>query len=230
MDLPSTRVHEVLVSKGVRRLYHANTVLTSSHFIRDKSLLSRGTAAIRRLKQTPQYSDRLDKRYSVWFDVFADSVDIHSRARTANRYGPVTFKFDVALIAESYTGGVWVTKLNPTKWTGKSREKRWFQSIGDLEDNFEYGTFDHMIVFRHCGGVLPFSSFLQLILLDDPDMVTEDEGADLFSLGFGALRLAMSDADLDVTIRRRPCAAGCACKHAYQLDPTGTHAKFFPAL
>jgi len=229
MDLPSVRVHDALVAKGVENIHHANTVLTACQFLRVKALLSRGTVESRGLKQTPQHSDKLDKRNSIWFDVFTDLVDIHERASTENHYGPVLFVLDLSLIERAYTGRIWLTKLNPTKWKGKSRQERWFQSSEDLNDNFSYGTFNHMMVFRHCGGELPFRGFLKEIILDDPEMDTEEE-ADLFSAAYGALRLAMTDSGLDIPIRKRECATGCRCKRNYRRDTEGTYERFIPEI
>ncbi len=229
MDLQSLRVHQALVAKGVENIHHANTVLTACQFLRVKALLSRGTVESRGLKQTSQYSDKLDKRYSMWFDVFTDSVDIHARAGTENRYGPVLFVFDVSMIERAYTGRIWVTKLNPTKWRGRSKKERWFQSSDDLNDNFSYGTFDHMIVFRHCGGELPFRGFLREIILDNPEMETKED-VDLFSAAYGALRLAMTDSGLDVPIRKRECATGCQCKRNYRRARKNIYERFIPGI
>jgi len=35
-------------------------------------------------------------------------------------------------------------------------DDRWFRSVKEIVDDFNYGTFDQMIVFRHCGGELHF--------------------------------------------------------------------------
>jgi len=136
MDIPSKKVYEVLENKGVSEIHHANSVITSCQFLRQGSLMSRGNIERKGLFQTVQKSDDLDKKYGIWFDVFVDSVDIHDRAKRANAYGPVMFVFDAKLIEKAYTGRVWVTKLNPTKWEGKSREERWFSSADDLDSNF----------------------------------------------------------------------------------------------
>lgn len=229
MDLPSSQVHRALKNVGATHIHHANTVLTACQFLRAQALLSRGSVERENLPQTDQYTDSLDKKYGIWFDVFTDSVDIHERAKSENHYGPVLFVFDVALIDKAYTGRLWVTKLNPTKWKGKSEEERWFQSKDDLSENFSYGTFDHMIVFRHCGGALPFGKYLKKIILDDPEMETDEE-VDLFSIGYGALRLAMTDAGMNVPIERRSCRAGCLCKKNYQRDEESTHGRFLPEI
>ena len=229
MDLPSSVVHKALVDEGATHIHHANTVLTACHFLRARSLLSRGSVEQRGSVQTAQQSDGLDKHYGIWFDVFTDSVDIHARANSENHYGPVLFVLDVDLIEKAYTGRVWVTKLNPTKWKGKTKEERWFQSKDDLAENFTYGTFDHMVVFRHRGGELPFGRFLAKIVLDDPRMQT-DEGLDLYSVGYGALRSAITDAGLDVPIERRVCAAHCACRRHYRQNEESTLERFLPYL
>lgn len=217
MDIPSKHVYQVLDEKGVRTLHHSNSVLTACQFLRSKSLMSRGTVERLGIKQTEQSSDLLDKRYGIWFDVFADSVDIHARARRANAYGPVLFEFDSKIIERTYTGRIWVTKLNPTKWADRSDQQRWFQDKDDLEQNFVRGQFDQMVVLRHCGGELPFKSYLNKIVLDDPQQQTAD-GVDLYSSAHGALSLAMSDSGLDVPIERRVCTAGCQCTANYRAN------------
>jgi len=229
MDLPSSVVHNALAAVGATHIHHANTVLTACHFLRAKGLLSRGTVEHRGLPQTPQQSDGVDKKYGIWFDVFTDSVDIHARANSENHYGPVLFVLDLDLVAKAYTGRIWVTKLNPTKWRGTIDAERWFQSKADLEENLVYGTFDHMVVFRHRGGELPFGKFLTRLVLDDPEVETED-GLDLYSVAYGALRLAMTDAGLDIPIERRACAAACRCKRHYRDNDDSTLERFLPYL
>lgn len=227
MHIPSKHVFEALESEGITEIHHANSVATSCLFLRSEALLSRGTIERRGLKQTPQSSDALDKKYSIWFDVFADTVDIHHRAKRANSYGPVTFVLDAELIKNTNTGRVWVTKLNPTKWAGKTEKQRWFQGKADLKESLVRGQFDQMLVFRHCGGELPFRSFLKEIILDDPEMQSE-EGIDLYSMAVGALRLAMAGSDIDLPITRRKCSFSCSCVEDYESNHDRTFMMFDP--
>src|SRR3989304_10061841 len=148
MEIASKRVFEILQEKGVDTICHANSVLTACQFLRSGSLMSRGTVYRKGLYQTPQKSDRIDRKYGIWFDVFTDSVDIHNRARQANCYGPVLFVIDSELIKKTYTGRVWVTKLNPTKWKGNEHRERWFEYDSGHSIDFARGNFDQMIVFR----------------------------------------------------------------------------------
>ena len=122
MELSSKKVYKILKSKGIERIHHANSLITSCQFLCRGALLSRGTVKRSGLYQTVQRSDETDLKKGIWFDVFADSVDIHHRARRANVYGPVLFVLDVGVIARAYTGKVWVTKLNPT--SGMARTTR----------------------------------------------------------------------------------------------------------
>ncbi len=225
MDIPSKQVYEVLAQSGVANLHHANSVITACQFLRANALLSRGTIERRKLCQTPQYSDGIDKNLGLWFDVFADSVDIHKRARHLNKYGPVLFVLDLKIILSINTGRKWVTKLNPTKWGGKNREARWFVSKDDLNKNFESGRFDQMVVFRHCGGELPFGNYLKKIIIDDPKVKSEVD-VDYFSMAYGAIQLAMADARIEVPIVRRECANDCKCKIAYHDDKALTNKMF----
>ena len=217
MDIPAKHVYEVLKDKGVDELYHANSIATACQFIRSRSLMSRGTVERLGVTQTPQTSDDIDKRHGIWFDVFMDSIDIHNRARRANVYGPVLFVMKTEIIKRTYTARSWVTKLNPTKWAGKSKRQRWFQDKKDLEDNFIVGQFDQMIVERHCGGELPFKRCLKKIVLDDPDRQTDDN-VDIYSMAVGALRLAMDDSDLDFPIEMRQRLPGCECEEYWGED------------
>ena len=139
MDLASARVCSALAAKGVDEIHHANSVITSCQFLRRGSLLSRGTIQRQSLYQSAQSSDRTDKKFGLWFDVFTDSVDIHARARRANVYGPVLFVLDAAIIAKAYTGRIWVTKKNPVKWGADTPADRWFQTVEDLEANLLRG-------------------------------------------------------------------------------------------
>lgn len=229
MHIPSSHVYEVLSGKGVTELHHANSVATACQFIRKGSLLSRGSVERLGVAQTPQASDDADKRYSIWFDVFVDSVDIHKRAKRANAYGPVLFVFDINIINKNGTGRIWVTKLNPTKWASKSEEQRWFQGKADLEENFVKGRFDQMLVLRHSGGELPFGRYLKEIILDDPKFENED-GVDAFSMAVGALRLAMQHANISVPIRRRYCADKCTCESHWHEDEDRLLKMFDPKI
>lgn len=230
MDLPSKDVHKVLVSKGIAAIHHANSVITACQFLRGRALLSRGTIERRRMFQTPQASDPVDRRRGLWFDVFTDSVDIHARAAAINFYGPVLFVLDVDLIRDAYTGKVWVTKLNPTKWDGTKREDRWFQSIDDLTENFTKGDFNQMIVFRHCGGELPMAKYLKHIVLDDPKMKEKKSNIDYFSMAYGALKLAMTEGGIEVPIQRRGCAGGCGCAKFHAGNPKWVEKMYVPTV
>jgi len=109
MEMSSKKVYNILTEKGVTQLHHANSVITACQFLREGSLISRGTVDRNGWFQTPQESDSIDKNLSLWFDVFVDTVDIHDRAKRKNVYGPVLFVLDVAIIKKAYTGCVWVT-------------------------------------------------------------------------------------------------------------------------
>ena len=227
MQIPSKVVHEVLTDNGVTDIHHANSVLTACQFLRAGALLSRGTIERRDLFQTAQSSDDLDQKFSLWFDVFTDSVDIHQRAGRANAYGPALLVLDVSIIKEAYTGGVWVTKLNPTKWEGKKHEERWFTSPKDLRENFVRGRFDQMVVFRHCGGELPLGGYLKEIILDDPNYKSPGN-IDIHSMARGALILAKTEGSISAKISKRKCQEGCRCLADYKKDRKRMLRMFLP--
>lgn len=229
MEIPSKTVYDVLVDNGVDTLYHANSVISSCQFLRNGALLSRGTVARNGWYQTPQSSDKTDRSQGVWFDVFVDSVDIHQRAKRKNVYGPVTFVLDAKIVKRTYTGKVWVTKLNPTKWAGRKHEQRWFTSSDDLRKNFVKGKFDQMIVFRHCGGELPFRKYLKEVMLDDCQLKTITK-IDFYSMAYGALRLSITEGNLDIRIKKRRCPNVCKCVSEYSADKASTRKMYFPKI
>jgi hypothetical protein len=226
MDIPSSQVHDVLARNGVVTLNHAASVSAACHYLRAGALLSRGTVARKGLYQTPQTSDAEDKKRSVWFDVFVDSVDIHGRGSLANIYGPVLFVLDASLVSKAYTGRVWVTKSNPIRWAGKSSKERWFQSQADLEMNFVKGRFDQMVVFRHCGGELEFGPYLKEIILDDP--IQKATGVDFYSMAYGALLSAARAGGISVKVKKRKCGVGCKCGAYYATNAANTVTMFLP--
>ncbi|SED75988.1 hypothetical protein [Pseudomonas anguilliseptica] len=207
-----------LLELGVEELYHANSVLTSCEFLRQGALLSRGSIEALGMRQTPQYSDALDKRYNIWNDVFVDSVDIHARGSMANRYGPVMFVLDTEkLLNDVSSGQLWLTQCNPTKWAGKSQSARWLADIDDWDDEFDINSFDQMIVFRHMGGHVPLRSALKRIVVDAPEDV-EGMGIDLYSYALGSLKHAMHLGPKTCSVVRRECRAGCGCTATYEAD------------
>ena len=98
MELPINKVCQILQDEGVKHLYHANSVLTACQFLREGALLSRGIIERRKRYQTDQYSDGIDQQYSLWNDVFTDSVDIYKRSARRNFYGPVLFVLDLRIL------------------------------------------------------------------------------------------------------------------------------------
>jgi len=228
MDLPSSSVIDILEARGVTEIYHANSVLTSTQFLRNHSLLSRGTIERRKLFQTEQKSDGDDKKYSLWFDVFTDTVDIHQRTKTANLYGPVLFVLGVDKIKAMYKGRLWITKLNPVHWAGKSENERWFRSIEELDEHFSVGTFNQMIVFRHSGGELPINTCLTKIILDDPGLVLKNKSQfNIASMAYGALKISMKEGNVSVPIKIRDCNRDCKCREKFE-DKDFVKKMFFP--
>lgn len=229
MDLPSREVVKVLAKNGIDKIYHANSVITACQFLREGSLLSRGTVERNGWDQSPQQSDSVDRRYGIWFDVFADQVDIHDRARRKNAYGPVLFVLDAQIIRHAKPGKVWMTKRNPTKWARLKQGERWFRSTNELSKGFIKGEFDQMIVFRHRGGELPFADFLLEVILDDPKVKKNVSGlVDLYSMAFGALTLAKTEGRIDAEITKRQCPSDCNCRSEYRADRTLRDAMFVP--
>ena len=215
MKLEKEEVYSEFLKRGAKEIYHANSVLTSLQFLKKKALLARGKVEEYGLPQTSQSSDKIDKLYGLWLDVFTDNVDIHRRTNGVNLYGPAMFVIDTEIIKEENVKEVWITKTNPTKWGTKDRD-RWFNSEEDLSANLTIGTFDYMLVFRNSEGEIPFGKYLKKIVLDDPHLVWKKGNNDIYTSSFEALKLVMTEGELDIPIEKRKCSPTCGCTTFYK--------------
>lgn len=88
-----------------------------------------------------------------------------------------------------------------------------------------------MIVFRHCGGAVPLSSYLKELIVDDPKIIGKGPlKADYFSVACGALRLALTEGQREVTIKKRSCDRRCQCIREYKEDYAKVKKLFLPQL
>ncbi|GAB4381363.1 MAG: hypothetical protein Kow00121_39730 [Elainellaceae cyanobacterium] len=225
MELNTKRVLEILRDKGVKNLFHANTVQTSCTFLQNGYLMARGVVAERGLNQTPQKSDGIDKRCGIWFDLFLDSTNIHYRAKHENYYGPVLFVFKLEILEQDWLPSLWITKSNPQNWTDDTTT-RYFLSEDDFEHKYKHGDFDKMLLLRHCGGVLKLAPYLEEIYLDNPHL--EIDGVDIYSQALGALKASARISNMqDIIISPHPCKNSCACNQNYERMNDTKLSKFF---
>ncbi len=230
MEILPKRIHEILKEKGVSTLYHANSVMASCSMLRNRCLMSPGSADKLGLYHSAQTSAQLGRNFGIWDDVFTAPADIHGLTGTPNRRGPVLFELDIDIIRQTSTGRAWMTKSDPAVWEiNTPHERRWFASANDLDHYFSRDNAEYMAVFRHCAGKLPLLSHLRRIILDDPNHCLSGN-IDCFSMAYGALRLAMSDGGIQVPIERRACETDCGCRSGYREDSERTQRMFSPHL
>lgn len=228
MNFSSQSIYDILVEKGITHLYHANSLITSCHYLLHGSLLSRQKVDDLNYPQTSQYTDPMDKRYKIYNSIFLDSCDLHARMDKINDYGPVMFKINIDILNNSTTGNVRITKSNPSDW-GASKNGDWFKSLSDIEKKFEKFTFGQMLVFSYCNGVLPLGDFLETVIVDDP-RIKYDKVLDLYSYAAGALRYSGVIGPLNkVKVKKRNCSP-CGCKYQYSKYDEKLLKKFFSPL
>lgn len=211
-----------LVLNGIRarNLHHANSVTTSSTFLEQGGLASRGFIQDHGLRQTPQpSSDAIDQKYDIWHRVFVDHVDIHARAgrvKGPNHYGPVLFVLDLDVLLNLPEGSeVLVTKKNPVHWQdGEPDGSRWFQSAEELAENIHFGDFDKMLVIQTPSGKLDFPNCSARIILDDPQRKVSC-GQDAYTYAEARLKKAATAGRVQVPIARRTCWGDCICVPKY---------------
>ncbi|MED0671730.1 hypothetical protein P4S95_16255 [Aneurinibacillus aneurinilyticus] len=218
MEINKQEFKSFLSDIGVTHLHHANTVLTACSFIKCGGLLSRGAVEHLGLKQTPQDSDDIDKQFGVWDDIFLDSVDLHDLFPRQNLYGPVVFKFSLDVLDHEELPVIWITKDNPIRWTKEqSPEQRYFKDITELKDSYSLGSYQEMITLRSTHSPLPFSPFLEEIILDNPGLAVSD--VSLFKEAGNILKQALKESDFDyshVKLTTRKCKKSpCYCRDNY---------------
>ncbi len=231
MEILPKRIYEILKDKGISSIYSANSVITSCSFLRNRCLMSHASLAKAGLFHNSQISGKLGHKYGIWNDIFTESLDIHNHSGSINHLGPVLFELDIEIVKNSYSGKVWVTKSNPCKWeTNINHERRWFVSASDLDNYFSEGNTDFMIVFRHCGGKLPIQGHLNKIVIDDPKLETDEYQIDYFSMAYGAIKLAMTEGNIEAPIEKRGCRSDCGCLGDYKSKITDPEKMYSPCL
>lgn len=217
--MKNQEVLKVLKSSGVTNFYHANSVLTSCTFLEQAALLSRGYVERNKLKQTPQSSDDIDKKYGIWDDIFLDTVDIHYRSRQKNHYGPVLFVLDATSVLKdkNLEGTLRITRENPVHWkSGQQPKDRYFETVEEFAQSFSYGDFGKHFTFRTDSGKIPLANHLDHILLDDPQDVLGSRVT--FDTAYKALEAAAKRGNIKIDIRKRQCRDACKCLASYGAD------------
>lgn len=210
-------VKKVLLENEVEYLYHVNTVATSLSYINNGGLFSRGAAAELNLVQTPQTSDASDIELGVYFDIFFDSCDIHSRAKRINDYGPVTFVFGIDILDNYQNYEVKITKSNPIYWTNDmSEEEKYFCDIEELRENFQYGNFAQEITICCIEEAINFEHLIEIII-EDPKI----ENTTYFNNACKSINNALLCNDIDVPFVVRECSDKCTCTERYNTVKEG---------
>lgn len=220
MEIDKIDFHNYLKSIGVTHLYHANTIKTSCTYIKSGGLLSRGAVEQKKLTQTAQSSDMVDKHYKVWDDIFLDSVDLHDYFHRNNHYGPVLFKLNIDVLLYENLPELWILKDNPIRWNeNQNLNDRYFSSIDELKMDFENERQKKMITLKKTKEIIPFEPYLDSIILDNP--FVKIEGIDLYNEGIKIITNCLRDSGIDVNIiSMRQCRGKCYCISNYKNQLT----------
>lgn len=215
--ITNKEIKEIFIEKSINHLYHVNTVLTSLTFLNNDGLLSRGAVDDMELIQTKQESDESDKEFGVFYDIFFDSVDIHTRAKKINDYGPITFVYSISLIDELPEGIIKITKSNPIYWTkDMAEEERYFTTADDLRNDFNKGTFCQHITLKDCHYPISFSH-LEYIVIDDPQIHNKI----YYETAVNTINDVLKKNNIAVDLKTRVCPEECQCKTQYNKYKEG---------
>jgi hypothetical protein len=211
-EMTGNEIYEVLKAKGVSYLHHANSVKTSLSLLELDGIASRKTVEDSGKGQTNQITDNDDKMFGIWDAIFVDTVDIHQYASNRNKYGPVMFVIDLnVLLNLPLNANVNITRSNPSKWKNTTTEAERYLSKYELTTTFRVGCFDHMLVIRTEGGILPFGNFLHSVILDDP----VDLNADSTPFNKSSNHINSLLASKKMKVIKRQCTNTCKCIVSY---------------
>jgi hypothetical protein len=99
-------------------------------------------------------------------------------------------------------------------WTPAS--DRWYQSIGEVQQDFSKYDFGSHLVLRDMDGELPVSDCLEEIILDIPDrLLEEDPDVRAYDAALGALSVSKAASDLEAPIEAGSCDKSCECMTEY---------------
>lgn len=213
MDITISQIKQVLLDKGVKYLYHANTVATSVTFLSNGGVLSRGAVEEKGLFQTPQRSDEMDKQLGVFFDIFFDSADIHARANDLNAYGPVTFVYSIDVLDALGDHEVKITRDNPIRWDDTmGEEKRYFTKLISLQTAYQKGAFKQHLTICNIHEPLPFSPYLVKIMIDNPNI----PNTTYFDEAVDQINSLLKQGEIKAPLEIRQCSEHCKCQEKYK--------------
>lgn len=215
MKLNNLEFHKLLSEKGINHFYHANSVRTSRTYIEKGGLMSRGAVESYGLPQTSQGTDKVDKLFDVWNDIFLDTVDLHDYFGRQNYYGPIVFKISTAfLIQDDFD--IWVTKDNPKHWTeAMTAEQKYFQSVQELRENWDlYQRQRKMTTVKNCLKPI-LLEYVEEVIVDNPKVLNKQNGTIYFDKAIEDLKQTLlSNPPLKSKFKTRTCS-GCYCESNY---------------
>lgn len=229
MELSSKKILSILEKNGVQSLFHANTVQTACGFLSKGRLLSRGTQDEMGLPMSQQMTDGIDVEHGLWYDLFVDTIDIHTQFKNRNFYGPVLFELDINILKKKWLPYVWIMKSNPSNWNTSTKfEDKYFFSADDFEKKFQFGQVDKLFSFRNIGGVIRLKDCLKRIILDHGGLSNERQDARIQAIG-ALFASAQIGGLVKPEIAIRNCLSNCGCKSKYTSPQMSdaTYMKFF---
>ena len=199
--MTNSEIKQVLINNDVQHLYHTNTVETALSFLQCGGLLSRGLCIDMELPQTPQYTDALDKRCNIFYDIFFDSTEIQRKTGYSS-YGPVLFQYDINVLDIIKEGNIRITKTNPEKWLNTTNEaEKYFIELDELSFCFDKENFGQHITLIDQRTPLSFE-YLERIVLSNP----QKDNNYLFEIAKKIIEQAIEASTFDMSLEiRRYC-------------------------
>jgi len=229
ISLPANNLKTELATRGFKHLFHANSVETSITFFRHGAIFSRKYCEDSKIPQSSQWSDKKDKEFDIYNDIFLNFHDLHRNFSSPNDYGPVLFCFNAIKTLNFIIDtciGLSLTKKQPHKWLKSDAPKdRWRSSISDL--------FPHPAMSakaRHINGWPDLVISAETLPLDLVDAVVVDKHhtSNTFNNQLQSIFQNCVDGHkLPIKIyQRKFCKLNCACKTNQYIKSKNLECKY----
>jgi hypothetical protein len=207
MKLSQDNVFRILLQRDIDMLCYATDVATACDFLRTAAILS---------------GDHADSSVTpLLTECSLDFSDVHAAQHRPNKYGPVLFIFDPAVIKAVAVDHVRLTQLAEQSGKALITPEYVFQNDAELATNFLPGWHHYVISLLLPGKRLAFGQHLRCLIVDDPQQIAPDGGS-LHSAAIHSLRSAASTQGITIPMLRRQCRLPCNCAASYAVDKTAT--------
>ncbi len=219
ISLSPKELYQFLKSKGIDRLYYANTVKNSCSMLTCGELMSNHQLNYRNFPMTDPINPSLEKEFCMWNKISFYTCDLHGYFSRQNRIGPVCFAIDIDFLLELHEKDLYISKRNPMyRKKGMRRKQICYSSVNEFAETFNSLISDkiahkNIILVRDKNSAVDLRKYLVEITLDQ-----SAHRYMLFTKAQNALKSALKGSGISqIPLKIRECKKACFCQANYDV-------------